>query len=103
MLVHIVSPNYSLGREAWNCFCGLPRLVLVLLLFTALIASTSFSADAPDPETLVKTELYFGLSKPDGGIVSANFPTFQLSDGDKASLRADRASAAVGKVEMEER
>jgi hypothetical protein len=30
--------------------------------------------------------------EPDGGIVSANFPTFQLSDGDKASLRADRAS-----------
>jgi hypothetical protein len=29
--------------------------------------------------------------EPDGGIVSANFPTFQLSDGDKASLRADRA------------
>ncbi len=30
--------------------------------------------------------------EPDGGIVAANFPTFQLSDGDKASLRADRAS-----------
>jgi hypothetical protein len=29
--------------------------------------------------------------EPDGGIVSANFPTFQLSDGDKASLRAGRA------------
>jgi hypothetical protein len=28
--------------------------------------------------------------EPDGGIVSANFPTFQLSDGDKANLRADR-------------
>ena len=27
----------------------------------------------------------------DGGIISANFPTFQLSDGDKASLRTDRA------------
>src|SRR5690606_9124821 len=26
----------------------------------------------------------------DGDVVSANFPTFQLSDGDKASLRADR-------------
>lgn len=29
--------------------------------------------------------------EPDGDVVSANFPTFQLSDGDKASLRADRA------------
>jgi hypothetical protein len=28
--------------------------------------------------------------EPDGGIVTANFPTFQLSDGDKANLRADR-------------
>ncbi|HLL28691.1 MAG TPA: hypothetical protein VKT73_13705 [Xanthobacteraceae bacterium] len=27
----------------------------------------------------------------DGGIVSVNFPTFQLSDGDKASLKAERA------------
>ncbi len=30
--------------------------------------------------------------EPDGGIVAANFPIFQLSDGDKASLRADRAA-----------
>jgi hypothetical protein len=30
--------------------------------------------------------------EPDGDIISANFPTFQLSDGDKASLRADRAA-----------
>lgn len=30
--------------------------------------------------------------EPDGDIVAANFPTFQLSDGDKASLRADRMS-----------
>lgn len=30
--------------------------------------------------------------EPDGDVVSANFPTFQLSDGDKANLRADRAS-----------
>jgi hypothetical protein len=29
--------------------------------------------------------------EPDGDVVSANFPTFQLSDGDKASMRADRA------------
>ncbi len=28
----------------------------------------------------------------DGDVISANFPVFQLSDGDKASLRADRAS-----------
>ena len=26
--------NYSLGREAWNCFCGLPGLVWCFLLFT---------------------------------------------------------------------
>jgi len=30
--------------------------------------------------------------EPDGSIISANFPTFQLSDGDKANLRADRAA-----------
>jgi hypothetical protein len=29
--------------------------------------------------------------EPDGGIVAVNFPTFQLSDGDRASLKADRA------------
>ncbi len=28
--------------------------------------------------------------KSDGNIISANFPTFQLSDGDRASLKADR-------------
>ena len=28
--------------------------------------------------------------EPDGNIISANFPVFQLSDGDKASLKADR-------------
>jgi hypothetical protein len=32
---------------------------------------------------------------PDGDVVSANFPSFQLSDGDKATLRADRTSDGI--------
>jgi hypothetical protein len=36
--------------------------------------------------------------EPDGDVISANFPTFQLSDGDKASLRADRASDGILKA-----
>jgi hypothetical protein len=34
----------------------------------------------------------------DGGFVSANFPAFHLSDGDKASLRANRASDGTLRV-----
>ena len=36
--------------------------------------------------------------EPDGDVISANFPTFQLSDGDKASLRADRGSDGILKA-----
>ncbi|HXW24581.1 MAG TPA: hypothetical protein VEK73_07540 [Xanthobacteraceae bacterium] len=36
----------------------------------------------------------------DGEVVLANFPTFALSDGDKASLRAERASDGSMKVTM---
>ncbi len=36
--------------------------------------------------------------EPDGDVVSANFPSFQLSDGDKANLRAERASDGVLKA-----
>lgn len=36
--------------------------------------------------------------EPDGDVISANFSTFQLSDGDKASLRADRGSDGVLKA-----
>lgn len=35
---------------------------------------------------------------PDGDVVSANFPSFQLSDGDKATLRADRTSDGILKA-----
>jgi len=38
--------------------------------------------------------------QPDGDILSANFPTFQLSDGDKASLRAERGSDGTLKAVM---
>lgn len=36
--------------------------------------------------------------EPDGDVVSANFPTFQLSDGDKANLSASRASDGILKA-----
>lgn len=36
--------------------------------------------------------------EPDGDVVSANFPSFQLSDGDKASLRAERAGDGILKA-----
>ncbi len=36
----------------------------------------------------------------DGGIVSANFPVFALADGDKANLKAERASDGTLKVTM---
>jgi hypothetical protein len=38
--------------------------------------------------------------EPDGDVISANFPTFQLSDGDKASLRADRGSDGILKASV---
>jgi uncharacterized protein DUF3971 len=36
--------------------------------------------------------------EPDGSLISANFPVFHLSDGDKAALRADRAADGTLKV-----
>jgi hypothetical protein len=36
--------------------------------------------------------------EPDGDVVSANFPRFQLSDGDKANLSASRASDGILKA-----
>ncbi|MBV8753204.1 MAG: hypothetical protein JO328_10145 [Hyphomicrobiales bacterium] len=49
------------------------------------------------PGTLVKGTVEMDT---DGNIVLANFPTFALSDGDKASIKAERAPDGTMKVTM---
>ena len=49
------------------------------------------------PGTLVKGTVEMDT---DGDIVLANFPTFALSDGDKASIKAERAQDGTMKVTM---
>ena len=46
-------------------------ILLSVVLTLAALASNSYSIETPDAEILVKTELFFGLSKPDGGTITS--------------------------------